>query len=134
MLTEMDKEQDEANVSRLSFPRPFNGQRNRLFRPRNPATQYNPRQAVSPRVVQYRPPFNPCQLCLQAGKPEYIARSHSYSQCQLIQPRYQSPFKGRTPAMRLIAASDTDQTLDGQHLCDGSDFTQERTSYLPEFH
>ena len=134
MLGEMDKEQEEANVGRLSFSRSVNGQRNRMFRPRNPTTHYHPRQAVGPRFVQFRPPLNPCQLCLQAGKPEYIARSHSYNQCQSVQSRYQSPYKSRTPAMRLIAASDTDQIFDGQNLCDGSEFVQDRASHVPEFH
>ena len=46
MRNEMGKEQDEAHIGRLSYPRQANAQRNRMFRPRFPANSYNTRPAV----------------------------------------------------------------------------------------
>ena len=132
MLNEMEKEQDEAHIGRLSYPRQANAQRNRMFRPRFPATSYNTRPVVSPRFIHYRPSVIPCQLCLQAGKPEYVARSHSFGQCQSVQPRYQPP-QNRTPAMRLIATTEPDQNLREQQMCDNMEYMQETSSYLPDF-
>ena len=134
MLNEMEKEQDEANVGRLSFSRAATTQRNRAFRPRNPTANYSARSAVGPRFFQFRPAANPCQLCLQAGKPEHIARSHSFNQCQLVQSRYQPPFQNRTPAMRLIAASDSDPSYSEQPSSDSVEIVQDNASYPSEFY
>ena len=133
MLNEIEKEQDEANVNRLSFSRPANLQRNRMFRPRNPTSNYNARPAAGPRFLQYRTSVDPCQLCLQAGKPEYVARSHSFNQCQLVRSRHQPSYQNRTPAMRLIAAPESDFTLHEQPLCDSVEITQESDTYPSDF-
>ena len=53
MRNEMGKEQDEAHIGRLSYPRQANAQRNRMFRPRFPANSYNTRPAVKPQIFMY---------------------------------------------------------------------------------
>ena len=48
----------------------------------------------------------PCPLCLQAGKPENVARSHNYANCQSPQPRALPRRPSNRSAMRLIMVPD----------------------------
>ena len=91
MLGEMDK--DPANVGRYvpTRPRPNNSYRptgysypRPSYRPHVPFRQ--PWRPAAPQGQPTRPPPSqyPCSLCLQAGKPESVARTHSYANCQQV--------------------------------------------------
>ena len=134
MLNEMEKESGSANVGRFGA---FRGPSS--FRPPYRQTGYSaPRPTFRPPPQvrpTYRPPgYNnlaqrpvqsqyPCPLCLQAGKPESVARSHSYSDCQNTQPRNQPRRSPNQPAMRLVMVPDHDQ----------QEYPQDHLAPLPEY-
>ena len=107
MLAEIEKDQDTVSVNRISSGN-FGSWRQspqQNFHPRAPSFGSYARPAFYPRSAPPQQNLFPCQLCLQAGKPEYAARSHSTAQCQSSLPRNRPNVpRHRTPAMRLIAA------------------------------
>ena len=115
MLAEIEKEQDTISVNRISSGnfRPWRNNQQLNSRPRAPqfSSYVRPPPNLRPTYSQQNP--FPCQLCLQAGKPEYVARSHLSTQCQSFLPRNRPVVpRNRTPAMRLIAAPVPETTED----------------------
>lgn len=107
MLAEIEKDQDTVSVNRISSGnfRSWRQSPQQNFHPRAPSFGSYARPAFYPRSAPPQQNLFPCQLCLQAGKPEYAARSHSTAQCQSSLPRNRPNVpRHRTPAMRLIAA------------------------------
>ena len=147
MLNEMEKEGSPASLSRFGPPRPpFYRppyQQNRYFAPRPSASRPFPRQPF-PSNSGSRPTTQtsyPCPLCIQAGKPENVARSHSYANCQFTQPRGQPRRPPNRSAMRLVMVPDEqsqDLHQDPSLLNEqqpGNDWTQQGGPYfLPEQH
>ena len=108
MINEIEKDQETAAaVGRLSFSNTRWKSNSFQFTPRSrggPNFNFNNRGSTRFNNPRTSTSASPCQLCLQAGKPEYIARTHSMNQCQSFQPRSVPPSQQKTPAMRLIAA------------------------------
>ena len=107
MLAEIEKDQDTVAVNRITSGnnRTYRQNQQQNFRPRAPGFNSNFRPSFNLRSSYSGQSSFPCQPCLQAGKPDYVARSHSSAQCQSFIPRNKAPVaQNRTPAMRLIAA------------------------------